>query len=142
MSTNQLLRLLQADAQVFYFKLHNLHWNVTGMMFAPLHEKTELLYNDFAVTFDDLAERQLQLHSTPVVTLKDSLEISRIQETNETKFTAQQVVNTLIDDLNHFHKEFRKLSEVSEGDSTTQAYADDKVAWLEKELWMLRAMNS
>jgi len=142
MSTGQVLRLLQADAQVFYFKLHNLHWNVTGMMFAPLHQKTEELYNEFAVIFDDLAERQLQLHSKPVVTIKDTLEISRIVETDEMRFTAEQVVNYLIDDLNHFHKEFKKLSEISEGDTTTQSFADDKVAWLEKELWMLRAMSS
>ncbi len=142
MSSSQLLRLLQADAQVFYFKLHNLHWNVTGMMFAPIHEKTEVFYNEFAVIFDDLAERQLQLHSRPVVTIKDSLEMSRILETNEEKFTAEQVVNYLIDDLNHFHKEFKKLSDISENDSTTQSYADDKVAWLEKELWILRAMVS
>lgn len=140
MSTNQLLRLMQADAQVFFYKLHNLHWNVTGMMFGQLHLKTEELYNEFAVIFDDLAERQLQLNTKPVVTMKDALEISRIEETNESRFSGEQLLEIVVNDLEHFHKEFKRLSEISDGDTTTTSYADDKIAWLEKELWMLKAM--
>ena len=140
MNTNQQLRLLQADAQVLFYKLHNLHWNVTGLMFEPLHLKTESLYNQFAVIFDDLAERQLQLQNKPVITMRDALEISRIKETTKDRFTGEELLRTVVDDLEHFHKEFKNLSQASDNDTTTQSYADDKVAWLEKELWILRAM--
>ena len=30
-----------ADLAVMTFKLHNLHWNVTGSQFVPVHEFTE-----------------------------------------------------------------------------------------------------
>ncbi|MAX67484.1 MAG: DNA starvation/stationary phase protection protein [Bacteriovoracaceae bacterium] len=140
MSVIEKLKQLQADSQVFYFKLHNLHWNVKGMMFEPIHLKTEALYNEFAVIFDDIAERQLQLRSEPIVTMQEALKVSQIKEIEKSSFNASEVVQTLITDLDHFYTAFKQLSEASDNDSTTAAYADDKIAWLEKELWMLRSM--
>ena len=116
------------------------HWNVKGMMFEPIHLKTEALYNEFAVIFDDIAERQLQLRSEPIVTMQEALKVSQIKEIEKSSFNASEVVQTLITDLDHFYTAFKQLSEASDNDSTTAAYADDKIAWLEKELWMLRSM--
>ena len=140
MNVLKALKQLQADSQVFYFKLHNLHWNVKGMMFEPIHLKTQALYEEFAIAFDDLAERQLQLRETPIVSMKDALEISHIKETPQSSFNANEVLSILIEDLGHFHEEYKNLSGISEGDPTTTSFADDKIAWLEKELWMLRSM--
>ena len=69
----QLLQQIQADSLVFYTKLHNLHWNVEGLMFKPIHEATEKIYDEFADVFDDVAERVIQLGGNPYVTLSDIL---------------------------------------------------------------------
>ncbi|MFG1492507.1 DNA starvation/stationary phase protection protein [Halobacteriovorax sp. ZH4_bin.1] len=142
MNTINQLKLIQADAQVYFMKLHNIHWNVTGMMFQPIHLLTEKLYNEFAVVFDDLAERQLQLQQKPVLTMASALEISRIKETNESSFSSTQALELILKDNQYFLEAFKELSSTAsdENDATTVAYADEKVAWLEKENWQLRAM--
>lgn len=142
MNTINQLKLIQADAQVYFMKLHNIHWNVTGMMFLPIHELTETLYNEFAVIFDDLAERQLQLGEKPVLTMANALEISRIKETNESSFTSKESLEIILKDNDYFLNAFKELSRTADeaGDASTVAYADDKVAWLEKQNWQLKAM--
>lgn len=134
------LNLLLADSHVFFTKLHNYHWNIKGLQFLALHQKTEEYYTEFATIYDDLAERALQLGEKPVVTLKKILEITRIQEETERNFTAQQVVSNILKDFEHFYKEFRELSSIAGDDVTTTNYADDKIAYLEKEMWMMRSM--
>lgn len=142
MNTINQLKLIQADAQVYFMKLHNIHWNVTGMMFLPIHQLTEALYNEFAVIFDDLAERQLQLGQKPLLTMSSALEISRIKETNESSFSSKEALEIILADNEYFLSAFRDLSNTATdaGDASTIAYADDKAAWLEKEIWQLKAM--
>lgn len=134
------INLLLADSHVFFTKLHNYHWNIKGLQFLSLHQKTEEYYTEFAVVYDDLAERLLQLGEKPVVTLKKILEITRIEEETDRNFTAQQVVSNILKDFEHFYKEFKELSSVAGDDVTTVNYADDKIAYLEKEMWMMRSM--
>lgn len=132
------LNSILADANVMYTKLHNYHWNVKGMQFYGLHAKTEEFYGTFALIYDDVAERILQLGGTPLVTLKQILATARIKEEERTEFSANDVVKALLEDFKFFHGEFKTLS--GNTDATTTAYADEQVAMLEKEIWMLRSM--
>lgn len=136
--TDKLLQLM-ADSHVMFTKLHNYHWNVRGLQFYTLHAKTEEAYAFFATAYDDLAERILQLGGTPLVTLKDIIARTSIKEETKTRFDAEYVVKSILEDYQYFLNEFRALSEAAEGDPTTQAYADDKVAHFEKEVWMLQS---
>lgn len=136
------LKQLMADSHVMFTKLHNYHWNVRGLEFLAIHAKTEDAYNFFAVQYDDLAERLLQLETTPLTTSKQIIEHTKIVESDATRFTAAQVVEGMIEDYVYFLNEFRSLSDLSESDPTTQAYADEKIAYFEKELWMLKSLAS
>ena len=69
-----------ANWTVAYTKLHNFHWYVKGPNFFSLHEKFEELYNEASQYVDDLAERILAIGGNPVGTLKESLEISIVDE--------------------------------------------------------------
>lgn len=51
-----------------------------GPNFFSLHEKFEELYNEASQYVDDLAERILAIGGNPVGTLKESLEISIVDE--------------------------------------------------------------
>jgi len=139
---NQLIEKLgqlQADAHVMFTKLHNLHWHVKGPQFYVLHEKTQLAYELFAQIYDDLAERTIQLGGTPLVTLAAIIEKTKIRETDKTSFTVSEVIGTMLEDYDYLLKQFRELATLSNGDTTTSAYAEEKVAFFEKELWMLKA---
>ena len=135
------LKQIQADAAVFYVKVHNFHWNVKGMDFHPTHKATEEIYENFADVFDDVAERVLQIGEKPYVTLADMLKAAKIKEESKTSFTSKDVLKAILADYEYFLKAFENLSSEAEkaGDNVTQGYADDKVGDLQKAIWMLKA---
>lgn len=134
------LKQIQADSIVFYMKLHNLHWNIEGSMFKPIHEMTEGIYDNFADVFDDTAERVIQLGDKPVVTLAEALKVAKIKEESATKFDAKQVLKAVLGDFEYFAKAFKELSNLADdsGDKVTADYANAQLAALEKEIWMLK----
>lgn len=125
---------------VLYMKLHNYHWYVKGNQFFTLHEKFEELYNEANGHIDEFAERLLAIGGEPVGTLKESLEISMVEEATG-KESADQMVETIYND-------FQKLmGSLKEGMGAAEK-ADDEMTGdmliaahqsLEKHAWMLRA---
>ncbi|RAX57349.1 DNA starvation/stationary phase protection protein [Helicobacter monodelphidis] len=136
-----LLKGLEADAIVLHMKLHNYHWNVKGMDFHPVHAATEEMYENFATLFDDLAERILQLSDKPITTLKEALEKASVKEESGVSFTSKQIVESILKDYELLYKKFKELSKAAadNDDSVTAALADDKLAALEKSIWMFKA---
>tara|TARA_B100001971_G_C18265966_1_gene592436 strand:+ start:7679 stop:8110 length:432 start_codon:yes stop_codon:yes gene_type:complete len=139
-NTIQILNQIQADSLTMYTKLHNYHWNIKGLQFYNIHQKTEEFYNYFGTMYDDVAERLLQLNVKPIVTLKGALERSKIEEETKDDFTIQYAVESIIKDFNYFLGAFKELSSASENDAPTQAYADDQIGHFQKEIWMLRSL--
>lgn len=136
------LKQIQADAHAMYVKIHNYHWNIKGMDFFPVHNHTEEIYTSMSTLYDDVAERVLQLGGKPYLTISDLANATKIEEESRDSFRSKEVVEAIINDYNYFLVSFRALSEVAskEGDKTTEAFADEKVAFLEKELWMIGNM--
>lgn len=135
------LKQIQADAAVFFVKVHNFHWNVKGMDFHPTHKATEEIYENFADVFDDVAERVLQIGEVPYVTLSDMLKVAKIKEESKTTFHSKEVAQAILADYEYFLKAFEKLSDEADkaDDKVTAAYADDKIGELQKAIWMLKA---
>ncbi len=136
------LKQLQADAHAMYVKVHNYHWNIEGMDFYPVHNQTEEIYTKFSMIYDDLAERILQLGAKPYLTLSDLVNTTKIEEESNSSFRSKEVVEKIVNDYNYFLRSFRALSEIAgeSGDKTTEAFADENVAKLEKDLWMIGNM--
>lgn len=139
-NTIQMLNQIQADALMMYTKIHNYHWNVKGLQFYGIHEKTEEFYNYFGVMYDDIAERLLQLNVKPIVTLKGVMDKTKIQEETKDNFNVEYVVENIIKDFQYFLSAFKELSSASENDAPTQAYSDDQIGHFQKELWMLKSL--
>lgn len=139
-NTTKALIQLQADSLVMFNKLHNYHWNVKGLQFYGFHEKTEEFYNYFAEMYDALAERILQLGDTPLVTIKEVLKTSKIQEDEKTSFSGQYIFESITKDFEYFLNSYKELSATTEKDAPTQSYADDQVGYFQKELWMLNQL--
>ena len=135
---NKLNQLL-ADTAVLYAKMHNYHWNIRGPQFFQVHEKTEEIYDYLAKNYDDLAELNLQKGGTPLVTLRQILEVSKIEEEERTKFTADEVIRSVLKDLEYLRKSYKELSIEADHDSTVSSYAEDQVKHLDKSIWMLKS---
>jgi len=134
------LNSLLADYQVFYQKLRNYHWNVSGPMFFGLHEKFEELYTRAAVQVDEVAERLLALGGRPVATLAGQLELARLREDPGAP-GAQEMVQNVQTDLVSLTASLRELSgrAADAKDTATANLLDDFADEQEKTAWMLRA---
>ncbi|NDJ27965.1 DNA starvation/stationary phase protection protein [Campylobacter sp. MIT 12-8780] len=134
----QLLQI-QADAHSLWIKFHNYHWNVKGLQFFAIHEYTEEAYEEMAKLFDDVAERLLQIKEKALVCPKELSELAKAPKAQKDCFTTLEVLELVKEDYNYLLKEFKKLDEVASkaGDTTTSMLAQDKIAHLEKALWML-----
>jgi starvation-inducible DNA-binding protein len=136
------LKQLQADAHALYIKIHNYHWNVKGMDFSPVHLKTEEIYTNMGTLYDDAAERVIQLGEKPYLTMGELAKATKIKEEKGDSFKSKDIIKNIIKDYEYLHKSFQDLSDAADAqnDKATTAFADDNVATLEKELWMLGSM--
>lgn len=136
------LKQLQADAHALYVKLHNYHWNVEGMDFFPVHNSTEEIYTAMSTLYDDAAERVLQLGAKPYLTLSEIVKATKIKEEKGDSFRSKEITKAIISDYKYLLKSFQEISKTAgdAGDKTTEAFADENVAKLEKDLWMLGNM--
>jgi len=142
MKSNKLIELLNknlANLQLFYVKLHNYHWNVKGMNFKPVHEMTEAYYDYFAEQYDELAERIVQLGGKPLATLNDYLKNASLKEESKKTFYVKYVLGSVLSDFKLLNDDFKEISKVAgeNGDVPSSNIADENVAWLEKQIWMI-----
>jgi starvation-inducible DNA-binding protein len=134
------LNRLLADATVFYQKLRHYHWNVDGRHFFELHVKFEELYDRWAITIDEIAERILMLDGTPLHTLAALLSAASLDEDEEIP-PATRMVHRIEADLQSIHALAGELIAGAEAreDRGTANMLDALRDSIEKDLWMLRA---
>ncbi|MBN2234570.1 MAG: DNA starvation/stationary phase protection protein [Opitutales bacterium] len=130
-----------ADLHVINIKLHNYHWNVSGLQFFGIHELTEKYYEYFFGFFDDVAERILQKGSKPFAKVKDYLDNASLKEESGDCFTAEQVLKAVEADFEVLLKDAQKINGMADeaGDIPTGNLYGDHIQWLEKALWMIRS---
>ena len=129
-----------ANWTVAFTKLHNFHWYVKGPNFFSLHTKFEELYDEASQYIDDLAERMLAVDGNPVGTLKESLELSIIDEAGK-GYTAEQLVEALSTDFENISKQLEEAIEVASNaeDDVTEDMFIGMQTNIDKHNWMLKS---
>jgi starvation-inducible DNA-binding protein len=129
-----------ANWTVAFTKLHNFHWYVKGPNFFSLHTKFEELYDEASQYIDDLAERILAVGGNPVATLKESLDISIIEEAGK-GYKAEEMVAELSQDFTNVAKQFDEAIEVASNadDDVTEDMFIGMQTNIEKHNWMLKS---
>ena len=137
--TNQLNKVL-ADAIVFYQKLHQYHWVVTGKQLFALHAKFEELYDHWANIIDEVAERILTIGGQPIPTLASALEATTIKEDASTP-DACDMVKIVLSDLELQVASMKKVIEAAEAsdDRGSANLMDGYCDEIEKTCWMLKS---
>ena len=133
------LNKIQADAHALYVKFHDIHWNVKGIQFFSIHEYTEKAYDDMHEIFDAVAERAIMLGGKAVVKAEELAKLTCIKHEPKGSYDTIEALKIVREDYKHLLGEFKKLDELAEGDTTTQAYAQEQIANYEKAIWMLDA---
>ncbi|AVQ35587.1 Dps family protein [Staphylococcus kloosii] len=129
-----------ANWTVAFTKLHNFHWYVKGPNFFSLHTKFEELYDEASQYIDDLAERILAVGGNPVATLKESLDISIIDEAGK-GYKAEEMVAELSQDFTNIAKQLDEAIEVASNadDDVTEDMFIGMQTNIEKHNWMLKS---
>ena len=134
------LNTLLADYHIYYQKLRNFHWNITGQNFFDLHEKFEELYDDAKLKVDEIAERILTLRFQPTSNLSEYLKRSNLQE-SPTTLRDTEMVGSLLEDHGKILVQMSKVIDTAEenADEGTIDLIGGYIGELEKTSWMLDA---
>lgn len=133
-----------ANLAVMTFKLHNLHWNVTGLQFVQVHKYTEELYDQMFEYFDQIAEIQKIYGHMPDVKLGDYASKATIEEIDARSFTAEEVLSIIKSDIYLLRKQATELRNACDEENwfSSVSLLEDHVGSYNKTLWFLAAMTS
>lgn len=130
-----------ADLAVMTIKLHNLHWNVKGMQFVPIHQLTESLYDTTFEYYDAVAEHEKMYDAIPDSKMSDYLANARIKEIDPKAFTAEEVLEILINDIGSLRETATNLRNACDAEGWFSAVGmfEEHVAYYNKQLWFIKA---
>ena len=129
-----------ANLGVGYIKFHNLHWNVVGGQFKPVHEYLEALYDSFSDSLDEVAEVLRMKDEYPVASLKGFLELSQIKEIEESKdIHYEKVLKIVLDDLSVIKNQAKIVRNLAIEDDII-VLIEGIISSIDKELWFIRSM--
>lgn len=138
--TVEQLNVLLADYHLYYQKLRNFHWNVSGENFFDLHVKFEELYDDAKLKVDEIAERILTLRFAPVSNLTDYLKMASVKE-SASDLSDRKMVDDILNDHGKILNQLRAVVKTADdgGDEGTIDLIGAYIRELEKTSWMLDA---
>ena len=131
-----------ANINVNYVKLHNLHWNVLGLQFKPVHEYLEGLYDSMHEVFDEVAELLKMNGEYPLASLKDFLAVSEIKELESKDYSVKESLEIALADIKVLKEnalELRKLA-AEEDFYPLQVMMEDHLANYNKVVWFIESM--
>lgn len=138
------LNLYVANLAVLNVKFHNLHWNVVGPQFIPLHQFSEAAYEGFFEAYDAVAELIKMRGSFPVGNLKEILSISTVKELDNQSYKTQEMLTIMKEDFDGLIALATTIrNEADEAkDFTVVAVMEDHIAKYEKHIWFITSMQA
>lgn len=134
------LATLLADSYLLFVKTQNFHWNVEDPRFHSLHEFFEEQYKELFEAIDVIAERIRALGEKSPGSLKEFLELSRLEE-SPTNLSANEMIKTLLRDhesiIQWLKKEIDETAQL--GDAGSSDLCINRIRAHEKTAWMLRS---
>jgi len=131
-----------ASVGVEYVKLHNLHWNVVGKDFKPVHEYLEELYNGLAGSLDSVAELLKISGEVPAASLAEFIELSIVEEIPSLERKSSEILEIVVEDfekLKALAEEIRKEADEVDDYSVVSAM-EGELEEYKKSLWFMKSM--
>ena len=131
-----------ANINVNYVKLHNLHWNVLGLQFKPVHEYLEGLYDSMHEILDEVAELLKMNGEYPLASLKDFLAVAEIKELESKDYNVKEALEIALADIKLLKAnalELRALAAL-EDFYPLQVMMEDHLANYNKVVWFIESM--
>lgn len=137
------MNIYLSNLAVMNAKLHNLHWNIVGINFVPIHNFTESLYDEAFEAFDAVAEHLKMENAMPLSKLSDYIKHATIEEIDAKEFSTGEVLKILLEDLTAMQALAKEIREIADenNDPIAVAMFEDYMAGYKKHLWFLNSMN-
>jgi starvation-inducible DNA-binding protein len=117
-----------------------LHWNIVGRPFKPLHEHLDELVDSWRDLSDTVAERAVALGAAPDGQSAAVSTASGIDPVETGSLETDQALHELVPRLADITERIRlRMERLAELDLASQDVLIEVVRELEKQLWMLRA---
>jgi starvation-inducible DNA-binding protein len=131
-----------ADNAVMYIKLHNLHWNVYGLQFKPVHEYLEALYDDTTEKMDEIAEVIRMKGEYPAASLAEYLKLSTIKELPSEKIANKAALEIVLEDLKALDAEAKDVRATADEDDIFDVVMmmEEYCAFYQKTIWFISQM--
>ena len=131
-----------ANINVNYVKLHNLHWNVLGLQFKPVHEYLEGLYDSMHEIFDEVAELLKMNGEYPLASLKDFLAVSEIKELVSKDYSVKESLEIALADIKLLKDNALELRAIAAEEDfyPLQVMMEDHLANYNKVIWFVESM--
>lgn len=138
------MNVFLADVSVLSMKVHNIHWNLKGNDFIPIHGELDDFYDELQEFIDESAERLLMIGDRPVGNLKEMLEMTRLHELPNEHITSTEGFTALIEDYNLLRTQALHIINLSEeaNDPGSADLYTDMIRKIEKRLWIMTSYLS
>jgi starvation-inducible DNA-binding protein len=138
----EMLNKYLADTAVMYIKLHNFHWNISGMQFKGVHEYLEAQYDAITENMDAIAEL-IRMHGEyPGASMAEYLKISSIEELPSESIEIKKALSIVLGDLQALDKEAKEIrSAADEKDAfDIVAMMEEHCGDFQKTIWFISSM--
>ena len=142
-SVADMLGIVLADSYQLMIKTQGVHWNVAGPAFYSIHKLTEEHYTNLFEAIDETAERIRALGRKAPASYTRYGQLSAIKDRDEPQ-TAGKMLAMLVADHETVARALRDTLEAAEEqrDHVTSDMLIARLAWHEKAIWMLRALDA
>lgn len=140
--TQTVLNQSVADLAKASALVHQVHWYMRGRGFLKLHPKMDELINDLNTLQDEFAERLITIGGSPVSTLKEFDETSKVTlEVATWDKSITERIEEIVKAYKYLATLFKEAITISgeEGDDVTVDLYTGALGEIEKMLWMLQA---
>ena len=135
------IKVLLANATVMYYKAHQFHWNVEGILFTQYHEFFQELYTDVYDSIDPTAELLRKLDEYAPVSMDELFQFKTIQEETTRVELLSDILASLIkandEVLNSLNKVFDLATQNKQQGIAN--FIADRIDTHQKHGWFLRA---
>ena len=135
------IKTLMANVTVMYYKTHQFHWNVEGILFTQYHAFFEELYTDIYNSIDPTAELLRKLDDYVPVSLDDLFKYKTIYEEPTRVVLLEDILAILIqandEVLNSLNKVFTIANQNKQQGICN--FIADRIDTHQKHGWFLKA---
>ena len=131
-----------ANVAINYGKLHNLHWNVIGLQFKPVHEYLESLYDNMHEVLDEVAELLKMNGEYPLASFKEYLAVSEIVELESKDYSVKEALEIALADIKVLRDNALELRRLASDEDfyPLQVMMEDHLANYNKVVWFVESM--